>query len=123
MVVKIFIDKPIAPDELSGQIDAEGQIYTTGSGNEEYLGWVDYEENDVYDEDDCLIGWAEETGAIIAYYQETEEELEVGYVAKTGEIYYYDEDEKEVYFGRLRNLNSFVDGAAALLCFLDREDD
>jgi hypothetical protein len=123
MVVKIFIDKPIAPDELSGQIDAEGQIFTTGSGNEEYLGWVDYEENDVYDEDDCLIGWAEEAGAIIAYYQETEEELEVGYVTETGEIYYYNEDEKEIYFGRLRNLKSFVEGAAALLFFLDREED
>ena len=121
MVVKIFIDKPIAPDELSGQIDAEGQIYTTGSGDEEYLGWIDYEENDVYDEDDCLIGWAEEAGTIIAYFQDTEEELEVGYVTEAGEVYYYDADEKEIYFGRLRNLKSFVEGAAALLFFFDRE--
>lgn len=122
MLVKIFIDKPNAPDELSGRIDAEGQIFTTGSGGRKYLGWVDYEEGDVYDDQDCLIGWAEDDGTIIAYYQETEEELEVGYITEDGEIFYYDEDEKELYFGRLRNWEYFVEGAAALLLFLDRED-
>jgi hypothetical protein len=101
MVVKIFIDKPVAPDELCGLIDAEG---------------------DVYDEKNCLIGWAEDDGTIIAYYVETEEEIEVGYVTEDGEIYYYDEDEKDQYFGRLKKLQSFVEGAAALLFFLDREE-
>jgi hypothetical protein len=123
MVVKIFIDKPIAPDELSGQIDAEGQIITSGSGSEKYLGWIDYAEGDVYDEDDSLIGWVEDNGTIIAYYAESEEELEIGYITETGEVYYYDQDEEEIYFGRLRNLKSLVEGAAALLLFLGREDD
>lgn len=122
MLVKIFIDKPNAPDELSGRIDAEGQIFSTGSSGRKYLGWVDYEEGDVYDDHDCLIGWTEDDGTIIAYYQETEEELEVGYITEDGEIFYYDEDEKELYFGRLRNWEYFVEGAAALLLFLDRED-
>jgi hypothetical protein len=122
MVVKIFIDKPVAPDELCGLIDAQGQIFTRGRGSREYLGWIDYEEGDVYDEKSCLIGWAEEDGTIIAYYVETEEEIEVGYVTEDGEIYYYDEDEKDQYFGRLKKLQSFVEGAAALLFFLDREE-
>jgi hypothetical protein len=121
-MVKIFIDKPISPDELCGQIDAQGQIFTSGSGKREYLGWIDYEEGDVYNEANCLVGWAEDDGTIIAYYQESEEELEVGYVTDDGEVYYYDEDEKELYFGRLKKLHSFVEGAAALLFFLDREE-
>jgi len=120
MVIKIFIDKPVSPDELSGHIDLEGQVFTIGA-DEEYLGWIDYQEGDVYDEDDCLIGWAEEDGTIIAYYQETEEELEIGYVTQDGEISYYDEEGEAIYFGRLRNFQKYVEGAAALLLFLDRE--
>ncbi len=52
---------------------------------------------------------------------DTEEEIEVGYVTQAGEVYYYDQDEKELYFGRLRNMHNAVEGAAALLFFLDRE--
>jgi hypothetical protein len=83
---------------------------------------VDYEKGDVYDEKDALIGWAEDDGTIIAYYAETEEELEVGYITEDGEIYYYDEDEKELYYGRIRNWEYWAEGAAALLLFMDRED-
>ncbi len=97
MVVKIFIDRPIAPDELSGKINVDGEVFTTGSSGKQYLGWVDYEKGDVYDEKDVLIGWAEDDGTIIAYYQATEEELEVGYITEDGDIFYYDEDEKELY--------------------------
>jgi hypothetical protein len=121
MVVKFFIDKPISPDELSGYIDPEGQIFTSGSGSEEYLGWIDYDEGDVYDETDSLVGWVEDNGAIIAYYSDTEEELEIGYVTQAGELFCYDQDEKELYFGRLRNMQNAVEAAAALLLFLDRE--
>ncbi len=120
MVVKIYIDKPIAPDELCGKIDAEGQVFTSGSGGNKYLGWVDYDEGDVYDGKDQLIGWSEDDGTIIAFYQETEEELEVGYITDDGDIYYYDENEKELYFGRLRHWEYYAEGAAALLLFLDR---
>ena len=122
MVVRIFVDKPIAPDELCGQIDAQGEVYTIGTAGEEYLGWIDYEEGDVYDEADILIGWAEDDGTIIAYYQDTEEELEIGFVTEEGELSYYDEEGEAIYFGRLRNQQKYVEGAAALLLFIDRED-
>ena len=122
MVVRIFVDKPIAPDELCGQIDAQGEVYTIGTASEEYLGWIDYEEGDVYDEDDILIGWAEDDGTIIAYYQDTEEELEIGFVTEDGQLSYYDEEGEAIYFGRLRNQQKYVEGAAALLLFIDRED-
>jgi len=119
MLVKIFIDKPIAPDELSGQIDAEGQVFTAGLHKHSYLGWVDYEKGDVYDAQDRLIGWADDKGAIVAWYPEKEEELEVGYVADDGEVFFYDEAEAEQYFGRLRNWEYYAEGAAALLLFMD----
>ena len=57
MVIKIYIDKPFAPDELSGQIDVEGLVFIAGSGKEEYLGWIDYEDGDVYNVADTLIGY------------------------------------------------------------------
>ncbi len=41
MVVKIFIDKPIAPDELSGLIDAQGQIFSGApAGGIIWAGWI-----------------------------------------------------------------------------------
>jgi hypothetical protein len=118
-LVKIFIEKPIAPDELCGNINPEGLVYCTSSDGQKYLGWVDYEKGDVYDAQDRLIGWADDAGAIVAYYQETDEELEVGYITDDGEIFYYDEDEKEIYFGRLRKWEYYAEGAATLLLFMD----
>jgi hypothetical protein len=116
-VVKIFIDKPISPDELSGKIDTEGLVFS--ARGRKYLGWIDYEKGDVYDAQDLLIGWAEDNGAIVAYYKEKDEELEVGYIIEDGDIFYYDEDEKELYFGRIKNWEYYAEGAAALLLFMD----
>lgn len=122
MTVKIFEDKAFSPDKLIGSIDDEGKVYSLeAEGQSEYLGHIDYEEGEVYDAENVLLGWAEDDGTIIAYYEEDEEEEEIGYITEDGEVYYYDSEEEEVYFGTLQDWKEYSDGAAALLFFTEED--
>jgi hypothetical protein len=122
MTVKIYADRAFAPDKQIGRIDEEGKVYAIDKDVDNYIGWIDYEEGDVYDENDILIGWAEDDGTIIAYYEKDEEEEDIGYINDEGEVYYYDEKEDEVYFGKLKDWEDYSEGAAALLFFTEGEE-
>lgn len=121
MDVKIYVDTPLAPDELIGRIDENGKIYAIDHGEEEYIGWIDYDEGDVYDHEDYLLGWAEDDGTIIAYYEDDDDEEELGYVTEEGALYYYASDEEETYFGKLTDMTDYAEGAAALLLFTEED--
>ena len=123
MSVKIYLGKPLTPDKVIGRIDDEGKIYTLEAVEEEYIGWIDYEEGDVYDDEDVVIGWAEPNGVVLAYYEDEDKESEIGFVNDEGELFYYDENEDEVYFGGLKGFQDYAEGAAALLFFLEAEED
>jgi hypothetical protein len=123
MDVKIYADIPEAPDTLIGRIDEEGKVFAVEGGEEEYLGWIDYEEGDIYDSEDYLLGWAEEDGKVIVYYEEDDEELEVGYVTEQGALYFYETEDQETYFGKLTDMQDYAEGAAALLFFLEEEEE
>ena len=117
MDIKIYQDVPMLPDRLIGHIDDTGKVYATKSGKDEFVGWIDYEEGEVYDTEDELMGWLEEEGAIIGHYDDGDEEI--GYVTDDGEVYGYDEDEKDLYLGKLVTMEDATEGAAAMLLFFD----
>lgn len=117
MDVKIYRDVPMLPDKLIGRIDDKGKIYDLESGKDEYIGWINYEKTEVYDEDDELMGWLEDDGAIVGHYEDGDEEI--GYVTEEGEVYGYDEDDKEIYLGKVAGMEDATEGAAAMLLFYD----
>lgn len=117
MDVKIYQDVPMLPDKLIGRIDENGKVYQIKDGKDEYIGWLDYEAGEVYDEGDELMGWVEDDGVIIAQYEDEEEDL--GYVTEEGEVYGYDESEEDLYLGKVTDMQDATEGAAAMLLFFD----
>jgi hypothetical protein len=121
MEVKIYRDVPMLPDKLIGRIDDEGKVHNVGSGEDEFIGWIDYEEGEVYDADDELMGWLEEDGLIIGHYDDDDEDI--GYVTEDGEVYGYDDDGEDVYLGKVVIMEDATEGAAAMLLFFDIFED
>ena len=118
MDVKIYRDKPLAPDQLIGRIDERGKVFDLTGDEENYVGWIDYDEGDIYNANDERIGWAEDDGEILKFHEDQEEEI--GFVTEEGELFeYYEDDEKS--FGKLKGLQDFAEGAAALLFFHEEE--
>ncbi len=120
MDVKIYRDKALAPDKYVGRIDARGKVLEVELGEDDYLGWIDYSEGDIYDSRDAIIGWVEKDGEVIRLVEDKEEE-EVGFVTDEGELYRYSKDLDEEYFGKLKDMQDFSEGAAALLFFLEKK--
>jgi hypothetical protein len=123
MGLKLRIRKESEPDELIGRIDEENNIYAIVEDEEEYLGWIDYDEGEVYDDEDALIGWAEDDGTIVAYDEEGEEEIEIGYITDEGDLYYFTGEDEEAYLGKLVEMSDYADGAATLLFFVEEEEE
>ncbi len=123
MDVKIFAEIEGEGTKQVARINEEGKLYVVDGDQEEYLGWIDYEEGNVYDNEDFLVGWAEDDGTVILYYEDEDEEEEIGYVTEEGEINFYSGDDDEIYFGKMEGMKHFADGAAALLFFLEEEEE
>jgi hypothetical protein len=121
MTVKIYEDKAFSPDKLIGRIEEDGKVYSIESGTSDYLGYIDYEQGEVYNDAELLLGWAEDDGTVIAYYEEDEEEEEIGYINDQGEVFFFDSNEEEVYFGSLQDWNEYSEGAAVLLFFTEED--
>jgi len=119
MDVKIYRDKALSPDKYVGRIDDRGKVFRVELGEDDYLGWIDYEEGDIYDTDDTIIGWVEDDGEILSFLND--EEKEIGFVTEEGELYWYSEDAEEEYFGTIRGMEDISEGAAGLLFFLKEE--
>jgi hypothetical protein len=107
-------------DKHVGSIDQEGKIFARQPGLEEYIGWIDYEDGEVYNREDIFLGWVEDDGGVVAHYDE--EDIDLGYVTDGGELYLYD-DEDEIYVGKVVDMEDSVEGAAALLLFFDEEEE
>ena len=118
----IYQDIPLAPDKQIGRIDRKGKVYAiNASGTEEFVGSVNYDDGEIFDEEGKILGWVEDDGEIIGHYEDDDEDI--GYVTEDGEIYGYDsKDDSEVYRGKIKNFEDLVEGAAAMLLFFDREE-
>lgn len=121
MEVQIFLDVPGEAEKLIGRIAEDGKVYNLEDGDSEFIGWIDYEEGEVYDADDGLMGWVEDDGDIVGSYEDDEEEI--GFVNEDGEVFGYDEDGEELYLGKVMGIQDSTEGAAAMLLFFDIEDD
>jgi hypothetical protein len=121
MEVKIYRDVPLLPDVLIGRINEEGKVFDVESGEEEYIGYIDYKEGEVYDPDEDLMGWIENDGTIIGQYEDEKEEI--GYVTDDGEVYGYDDEGQELYLGKVTPMQDATEGAAAMLLFYDIFDE
>lgn len=108
-------------ENLIGRIDDEGNVYEVEGEEEVCLGWIDFEQGDVFDAEDELIGWVEDDGTVVAVDEEADQEIEIGYVNDQGALYAYEGEDAEVLVGQLQNMQDFAEGAAALLFFLDIE--
>ena len=120
MDVKIYQGVSFKPDQQVGWIDERGKIYAVGSGADEYVGWIDYQEGNIYDEEGELAGWVEDDGAVV-YSEDDGEEIEIGYVTEEGELFGYNDEEQEVYLGKIKNMSDVAEGAAAILFLFDEE--
>jgi len=118
-MAKVYQDKILLGDKLIGEIDEQGKVYSIEGHKSVYVGWIDYEQRDVYRKDEVLIGWAEEDGKILAYNEAEDEEEEIGYINEDGELFFYDKNEEDVYFGKLKEWEAYAEGAAALLFFTE----
>ncbi|MBN2548642.1 MAG: hypothetical protein JXB15_05775 [Anaerolineales bacterium] len=121
MVIQIYRDVPGKDGQLIGRIAEDGKVYNLEEEPESYVGYVDYEEGEVYDEDDGLMGWIEDDGAIVGSYEDDDEEI--GYVTEEGEVFGYDENGDDLYLGRVTEMRDSTEGAAAMLLFFDIEED
>ena len=128
MDVKIYMSSgstPIemTPENLIGRIDDEGNVYEVEGDEEICLGWIDFEQGDVFDVEDILIVWVEDDGTAVAVDEEADEEIEIGYVNDQGALFAYQGDDEETLVGQLQNMQDLAEGAAALLFFLDVEEE
>lgn len=119
-MVEICEHVHLMPDKPIGRIDQDGKVFVRSLGLDEFIGWIDYEEGDVYDREDVFLGWVEDDGGVVARYDE--EDVDLGYVTDEGELYLYD-DEDEIYVGKVAGMEDTVEGAAALLLFFDEEEE
>ncbi len=118
----------LSPDTKLGHIDEQGDIfgYIETSGQEEYVGRVDYDEGVVYllvleEDTEIALGWIDEKNKIIASFEE--EDIEIGYVKDNGDLYYYIAKNDSHYIGRVSDITDPVEGAAAMLIFFEFEED
>lgn len=127
MDVKIYMSSggaqiELIPENLIGRIDDEGNVYEVEGDEETCLGWIDFEQGDVFDDEDVLIGWVEDDGKVVAVEEEEDEEIEIGYVNDQGALYAYAGEDEEALVGQLQNMQDLAEGAAALLFFLEFEE-
>jgi len=110
-------------ENLIGRIDDLGNVYEVEGEEEICLGWINFDEGDVFDAEDELIGWVEDDGTVVAINEEADEEIEIGYVNDQGELYAYEGEDEKALVGQLKNMQDYAEGAAALLFFLDIEEE
>lgn len=110
-------------DNLIGRIDDEGNVYEVEGEEEICLGWIDFEHGDVFDVEDVLLGWVEDDGTVVAVDEEEDEEIEIGFVNDQGALYAYQGEDEQALVGQLQNMQDLAEGAAALLFFLDFEEE
>jgi hypothetical protein len=122
----IFEHISLSPDNKLGHINEDGEIYgfMEDSGEEEYIGRVDYDEGVVYllDEDEEIaMGWVDENKNIIASFED--EDVEIGFVKDNGDLHYYVDEDDAPYIGRVDGMTDPVEGAAAMLIFFEFEEE
>lgn len=122
----IYEHVSLSPDTKLGRINEDGEIFgfLEDSGEEEYIGRVDYDEGTVclLDEDtEIVLGWIDENAHIIASFEDGD--VEIGYVSDNGDLHYYIDENDAPRVGRVTDMKDPVEGAAALLIFFEFEDE
>jgi hypothetical protein len=120
-MAKFYRDVVLSPEKEIGHVDGSGRIYAERLGPDEFIGWINYDEGEVYNADDELMGWIEDDGTVVAAYED--EEVSIGYVTEEGQLYMYGDEEDDLYVGKVGEMEDMVEGAAALLFFFDEEVD
>lgn len=103
-----------------GWIDTDGKIYARRADKHECVGWVDFDEAEVRDRDDELVGWLEGEGEVVGVFEDGE--AGIGYVRPDGSLYFFgdpDESEEDLLVGRMTGMQNEIEGAAALLFFFE----
>jgi len=113
----IYRDLGGTAENLAGRIDRQGKVYGLIQGEDKYCGWIDYEEGDIYNSDNEVLGWIEAEGEIICSTKDGEEA--VGYVDVDGEVFAF-KDEIEIHLGRVADMQDSAEAAAAMLLLLER---
>lgn len=109
-----------------GTIDEDGDIYGVleDSGEQEYVGHVDYDEGVVYlndGDEEVGLGWVDEEGRVIASFED--ENVELGYVAENGDLFFFADEENSIRVGNVTDMRHPVEGAAAMLIFFEFEEE
>ncbi|RMF05790.1 MAG: hypothetical protein D6768_00530 [Chloroflexi bacterium] len=109
-----------------GTIDESGDIYGVleDSGEQEYVGHVDYDEGVVYlndGDEEVGMGWVDEGGRVVASFED--EDVELGYVAENGDLFFFADEENSIRVGQVQDMRHPVEGAAAMLIFFEFEEE
>ena len=127
-MAKIYGETGPGAEELIAHVDENGRLYVyVDDDGEECVGYVDYNSEEVYDLDDDLLGWIEEDGVVILNDEDADDDdvdLAIGAVAKDGRLFIYvSEEGDQAEVGRIAEMKHPVEGAAALLFFIEDTDE
>lgn len=121
-----YMDENAEEKLLIGRIDKRGSVYAVETEDEILIGTVDYDSNQVFDEEGELLGFLDNDREVISVYED-EDGINLGTIAENGEIMVFvmNEDEKlEDYpVGIVEDMRKPVDGAAAMIFFFDMDED
>lgn len=115
----------IGPGEeaLIGRFDDNGRLYVLVEEFEELIGTTDYRSGKVYDLDGDLFGWIDDEGYVIVN-DGGDDELVIGAVDENGGLFIFvTEDGDREQIGRVADMKHPAEGAAALLFFIEDDEE
>ncbi len=123
-MVKIFAHVSGGFDDAVGRIDPDkGKVYEVRRGLDKHIGRVDYQKGEVYSDrfgPDQYLGRVDAANGKIYAHQHGPDEY-LGRVEEDGKLYRHVPRGSDEYLGRVKDMTHRVEGAAALLMFLQRK--
>ncbi len=114
---KVYLHKPLAPDDLLGRVEDDGRVYQSRPGPDRYVGRVDLRDGRIYQSmagPDRYIGRVElDSGKV--YTTRFGPDEYVGRVEADGDLRLHRPFARDPYLGRIADMPSYAHGAAALL--------
>jgi len=114
---KVYRNKPLAPDELLGHVDADGKVYESRFGPDKYIGRVDVTSGQIYETrlgPDKLIGHvALDSGKV--YHPKLGPDEYLGGVDAEGRCHRHVPLAPDEYLGKVEAMESYAHGGAGFL--------
>jgi hypothetical protein len=117
MSSKVFLHKPMAPDELLGRVEPDGRVYESRLGPDKYVGRVDVDNGKVYEArlgPDKYVGRVELDSGKVYHHRPGPDEY-LGRVDGDGQFYRHKAIAPDPYIGKIAAMPGYAHGGAAFL--------